>query len=307
MNRYIRMLTEKRFRFSMLSKLGLYNWMSDEAYIRKRYAYELGHVLNLENPVTYNEKLQWLKLNDRRSVYASMVDKLEMKAFVEQRVGSGFVIPVIGGPWDSFADIDFERLPQQFVLKTTHDCGGVLVCKNKKEFDFVYARKFINKHLKSKYYLTCREWPYKQVKPRIFAEAYITDSKQMAETEQLTDYKFFCFDGIPKAMFVATDRADPTTETKFDFYDMNFRHLPIVQGHPNSEKELVKPVNYEQMKQIAAVLSKGIPQLRVDFYSTGDRLYVGELTLFHFGGFVPFEPAEWDKTFGDWIKLPGLE
>lgn len=303
MNRYLRMLFERKFRFSVLSKYGFYNWMADEAHIKRKFKLEFGKELNLNDPQTYNEKLQWLKLFDRRPEYTKMVDKFESKEFIAERIGSSYVVPVVGGPWDLFDEINFDNLPDQFVLKTTHDCGGVFICQDKSKMDFEKARKFLKKHLKSKYYLTCREWPYKNVKPRIFAEVYIKDAEQTSDVEQLTDYKFFCFDGQPRAMFIATDRADKNTETKFDFFDMEFNHLPIVQGHPNSDKKISKPWAFDKMKEIAAVLSKGIPQVRVDFYCTKDQIYVGELTLFHFGGFVPFKPYEWDFKFGEWISL----
>lgn len=304
MNKYVKLLTDREFRFWVLSKYGVYNWMSDEEHIRRKYLYRFGAEINLENPRTYNEKLQWLKLHDRRQEYTRIVDKLEVKKYVEEHIGEGFVIPVIGGPWDSFDEIDFDRLPHQFVLKTTHDCGGVYVCHDKDLLDRNSARKFLNKHLKRNYYVTCREWPYKNVKPRIFAEAYVKDSRDGGE--ELTDYKFFCFDGVPKAMFVATDRSSQVEETKFDFFDMDFAHLPIIQGHPNANIEIAKPYAFERMKEIAGKLSRGFPQLRVDFYCTEEHVYVGELTLFHFGGFVPFEPEEWDAKFGEWIQLPDL-
>lgn len=304
MNRYMRLITDKAFRFSVLSKYGFYNWLTDKSHIQKKYRYEFGRDIDLENPMTYNEKLQWLKLNDRRAEYTTMVDKFEAKRFVESRVGAGYVIPVVGGPWRSFDEIEFDRLPNQFVLKTTHDCGGVYICTDKSRFDYVHARRFITRHLKSNYYITCREWPYKNVEPRILAEAYIKDAQQTTVVEQLTDYKFFCFDGVPRAMFIATDRADKNTETKFDFFDMDFKHLPIVQGHPNSDKVIQKPWAFDKMKELAAALSMSFPHVRVDFYCTKDKVYVGELTLFHFGGFVPFQPAEWDSIFGDWIRLP---
>ena len=233
-----------------------------------------------------------------------MADKYEAKKWISDRIGNEYVIPILGGPWNSFDEIDFSKLPNQFVLKTTHDCGGVVICKDKKELNMNQIKIFLEKHLKNNYFLTGREWPYKNIKPRIFAEAYMNDGlTKKNNKEQLTDYKFFCFDGTPKAMFIATDRADETVDTKFDFYDMQFNHLPIIQGHPNSQTSHDKPQNFEKMKKIAGQLSKGVPQLRVDFYEANGKVYVGELTLFHYSGTVPFNPEKWDYIFGEWINL----
>lgn len=284
---------------------GIGRLVSDKLWIQIKYLQWFKKLPDLKNPQTFNEKLNWLKLYDRRPEYTTMVDKYEAKQYVSDRIGNEYVIPTVGGPWKSFDEIDFDALPDQFVLKTTHDCGGVVICKDKNTFDKVTAKIFLEKHLKNNYYLTCREWPYKNVEPRIFAEAYMKDETiEERKVEQLTDYKFFCFDGKVKALFIATDRADETTETKFDFFDSNFIHLDIIQGHPNAAVTPTKPAAFELMKNLASELSKGIPQVRVDFYEVGNRIYVGELTLFHFSGNVPFKPEKWDYEFGSWIELP---
>ncbi len=305
----IKYICDKDYRFIINATLGFYNNMADEKYLKSKYKACFKKELNLENPQTFNEKLQWLKLYDRRHIYTSMVDKFTAKEYVSQRIGEEYVIPNVAGPWSSFDEIDFDLLPEQFVLKTTHDCGGVVICKDKKLFNKKKAKKFIEKHLKTDYYLTCREWPYKNVEPRIFAEEYMKDEneKNLSECtaeEQLTDYKFFCFDGKVKALFVATDRSNQYEETKFDFFDEKYNHLDIVQGHPNAKTTPKKPQSFELMKSLASKLSEGIPQVRVDFYQVGNRVYVGELTLFHFSGDVPFQPEEWDYKFGEWIMLP---
>lgn len=284
------------------ARRGWLNSLSDKAYLSILYRAHFKKKLDWKDPKTFNEKLQWLKLYDRDPRYSEMVDKFAAKGFAEGIIGREYVVPALAGPWDSFDQIDFDALPDQFVLKTTHDCGGVVICKDKNSFDYQKAKEFLHRHLNRDYYLTCREWPYKNVKPRIFAEKYLAGLD-----EDLKDYKFFCFNGVPRLMFIASERQSKDSETKFDFYDMEFNHLPIINGHPNSSQEIQRPGNFERMKELAAVLSKGIPHLRVDFYECNGQLYLGELTFCHWGGFVPFEPEEWDETIGSWIQLPKAE
>ncbi len=281
----------------------------DKMWIQIKYLQWFKKLPNLKHPTTYNEKLNWLKLYDHRPEYIKMVDKYEAKQYIANRVGSQYVIPLVGGPWRSVEEIDWDSLPKQFVLKTTHDCGGVVVCTDKDAFDRAKAVAFLARHMRNNYYYTSREWPYKNVTPRIIAEAYVTDGTAEGldgeqKKGQLTDYKFFCFDGEVKAMFVATERADQTTETKFDFFDTQYNHLPVVQGHPNAAISPAKPKQFEEMKVLAAKLSKGFPHVRVDFYEVNGQIYVGELTLYHFSGLVPFVPDEWDDKIGSWLTLP---
>ncbi len=286
---------------SEFAKYKIGNFIPDKVWVKLKYFQWFHKMPNLENPTTYNEKLNWMKLYDHNPLYPKIVDKYEMKLYVDSILGPGYTIPVLDGPYKSFDEIDFEKLPDKFVLKTTHDCGGVLIC-DKSKFDLQKAKEFIEKHLSTNYYLSGREWPYKNVIPRVFVEEYMTDESSQEE-EQLTDYKFFCFDGIPKFMFVATDRYSKE-ETKFDFYDMNYNHLDLRQGHPNSAIFPPKPFLFDEMKSIAERISIGFPHIRVDFYQVGRKLYIGELTLFHFSGTVPFEPEEWDRKIGQLLTLP---
>lgn len=304
-HRFVRALSkycfDKEYRFLIDVNRGKYNSLDDETFIRRKYRAIFGHDINLDNPKTFNEKLNWMKLYDHNFQYVQMVDKFAAKKYVSELIGEEYIIPLLGGPWYDFESIDFDNLPDQFVLKTSHDCGGVVICKDKFQFNRDNAKHFLEKHMQNNYFLTCREWPYKYVKPCIFAEKYMSDDN---DCDQLTDYKFFCFDGKVKAMFVATDRALKDVDTKFDFFDENFEHLPIIQGHPNASKKIDRPATFEKMKELASILSKGFPELRVDFYNVGDQIYFGELTLFHFGGLTPFKPEKWDGIFGDWIVLP---
>lgn len=429
-------------RFRVMNKLHLYDNMPDEEYLKRLYKSAMGKELDIDNPKTFNEKLQWLKLYNRRPEYTTMVDKYAVKRYVADKIGEKYIIPTLG-VWDHFDDIDFSTLPKQFVLKCTHDSGGLVICKDKAKLDVKKAKSKIEKSLKNNFYLMGREWPYKNVKPRIIAEQYMEDNPdsqeltdyklmcfngkvkcsftctsryakdglkvtffdtnwermpferhypaepnqickpksyeemtQLAEKladkipfvridfyeikgkpyfgemtffpgngmeeftpeewdetlgswielpnkegkllftnggvillkyvkrKELTDYKFFCFDGKVKMMFIATDRQNEKEDTKFDFFDENFNHLPFIQGHPNATRALSKPTNFEKMKELAKVLSKGIPHVRVDFYEISGKVFFGEITFFHFCGLEPIVPETWDYKIGEWLHLP---
>lgn len=290
-------ITNPCIRFMYNNKLGLYRNMSDEEFYKKYYRISMGMELNLENPQTYNEKIQWLKLYDRKDLYTQLVDKAEVKRYVADIIGEEYIIPTLG-VYDKFEDIDFSTLPDRFVIKVTHDSGGVVICHNKEEFDIEGARKVINKALKRDYYKDWHEWPYKNVPHRIIIEEYI----EIPGTRDLPDYKFFAFDGEVKALFIATERQDHNNETKFDFFDTDFNHLDFTNGHPNADVLPAKPEHFDEMLEIAAKLSVGMPHVRVDLYEANGKVYFGELTFAHWSGFVPFNPPEWDYTFGSWIK-----
>ena len=261
------------------------------------YRRDFNKKLDLVNPKTYNEKLQWLKLYDRRSVYTTMVDKYAAKEYVANIIGEEYIIPTLG-VWNKPEEIEWDKLPNQFVLKCTHDSGGLVVCRDKAKLDREVAKEILRKSLKRNYYKAGREWPYKNVPRRILAEKYMEDTS----VNDLPDYKFFCFDGDVKALFVGTERG--SGDVKFDYFDAEFNHLDLVQEHPMSGKDFPKPEHFEKMKELASKLSKGYPQLRVDFYNINGYIYFGELTLFHHGGVIPFHPESWDSVFGGWIKLP---
>ena len=284
--------------FYRLERRNFLRILSDKTYLKLAYRLKFNKKLNLKAPQTFNEKLQWLKLYDRKPKYTKMVDKYEAKKYVSDIIGEEYVIPTLG-VWDSFDKIDFDTLPEQFVLKCTHDSGGLVICKDKATLDLEKARRKIEKSLNTSYYWQGREWQYKNVKPRIIAEQYMEDK----ETAELRDYKFFCFNGEVKALFIATDRSSESEETKFDFFDAEYNHLPFTNGHPNANELPKKPRSFELMKKLAAELSVSIPHLRVDFYEVDGKVYFGELTFSHWSGMKPFEPDKWDYTFGDWIDL----
>lgn len=272
-------------------------FIPDSIYIQIYYFAHFKKFCDLKEPSTYNEKLNWLKLHDHNPFYPTLVDKYGAKEYVARIIGNEYIIPTLG-VWDTFDDIDFEKLPNQFVLKCTHDSEGLVIVKDKKKLDKNAAKEKIEAALKQNFYYIGREWPYKDVRPRIIAEQYMEDHVD----GELRDYKFFCFDGEPKAMFIASDRA--SDHVKFDYYDLKFNHLDIKQKYPHAQEALRKPVTFEKMIDFSKILSKGFPHVRVDFYEVDGHLYFGELTFYHFSGFMPFEPDRWDKVFGDWLKLP---
>ena len=294
----IRFLTDSDYRFLLGAVSGKYKDMPDEEYLKRWYSGKMQRELNLNPPTTFNEKLQWLKLHDHNPVYTIMADKYEVKKYVADRIGEDFVVPNYG-VWDSFDQIDFDSLPRQFVLKCTHDSGGIAICKDKSIFDYNAAKESLEKSLKRNYYYQGRQWCYKDIKPRILAEQFLEDGK----TGELRDYKFFCFDGVVKAMFIATNRQSKEP-TAFDFFDADFNHLDIKQGHPNAPVVPQKPDNYEKMKKLAEELSQNMIHVRVDFYEVNGKIYFGEFTFYHFDGAVPFIPEKWDRIFGDWMQLP---
>ncbi len=274
---------------------GVFNCLSDKAFLKLIFWARTGKKLNLKNPKSYNEKLQWIKLYDRKQEYTVMVDKYGVREYIKEKIGEEYLIPLLG-VWDSFDEIDFDKLPDQFILKCTHDSGGLVICKDKSKLDIEKAKTKINKCLKRNFYKYNREWVYKDVKPRIIAEKFMVDESGT----ELKDYKFFCFDGEPKAMFIATDRPH---DTRFDFFDMEFNHLPFLNGHPMATKEIKKPAGFDEMAELARKLSSGIRHVRTDFYDINGKIYFGEITFFHHSGFTPFEPEEWDYKFGEWINI----
>lgn len=268
----------------------------DETYLKMKYWAVFGKRLNLQNPRTFNEKLQWLKLHNRNPKYTKMVDKYEVKKYISKVLDKQYVIPTLG-IWNTFDEIDFDTLPNQFVLKCTHDSGGLIVCKDKAKLDVKEAKEKITQSLQNNYYYSGREWPYKNVKPRIIAEQYMADD--------LKDYKLFCFNGVPRMTLVCSERFTKDG-LKEDFYDEAWNHLDVQRpAHGNAVFPIERPKQYELMKKLAAKLSEKMPFARIDFYEINEKVYFGEITFYPASGFEGFTPEEWDLKLGDWIKLPG--
>lgn len=292
-----RFITSKSIRFSYLSQLGILNFMSDEKYLQKKYEITTGEKLNIQNPKTFNEKLQWLKLHDRKDIYTKMVDKYEAKQYVANIIGEEYIIPTIG-IYNNFNNIDFKKLPKQFVIKCTHDSGGLVICKDKNKLNIKEARKKINKCLKRNFYYIGREWPYKNVKPRIIIEKYMED-KSCSSTR---DYKFFCFNGKPTVAYISD--GSHTDDQKIAFFDMSYRQLDIKRSD-YGDYDIIprKPKNWEKMKELSSKLSYGMPHIRVDWYEIDGKLYFGELTFFTCSGIIPFEKESWNLKLGNMIDL----
>ena len=286
--------------FNFFDNRHMLDWLGDKSYLKLAFRAKMGYPLNLKNPITFSEKLQWLKLYDRNPLYTTLVDKYAVRRYIADKIGEEYLIPLVGGPWNSAEEIDFDALPEQFVLKCNHNSGGVIICRDKSSFDRAAAVKRLEEDLKKNYYLEGREWPYKNVKPCIIAEKYMED-----ENGELRDYKFFCFNGAAKMMFIASNRGSEQEETKFDFYDEKGTHLPFTNGHPNAAVLPELPVHMDDMLKLAETLSANMPQARIDFYEVGSQIYFGEITFFHWSGMKPFNPPEWDKTIGAWLELPG--
>lgn len=284
--------------FKLIRILRISNLLSDMTYLKLNYYILIRKKLDLDNPKTFNEKLNWLKLYDRKPIYSTMVDKYEAKIYFANIIGEKYIIPTLG-VYDKFEDIDFDKLPNQFVIKCTHDSGGLVICKDKCKLDVSMARKKINKLLKKNYYYQCREWPYKNVTPRIIIEKYMNDSNN----DDLRDYKFFCFNGEPKYMKVDFDRQ---TNHRANYYDMNFKlqHFGEMVCPPDYNKKIEKPQNFDTMVEFARKLSKDIPFLRADFYNIDGKIYFGELTFYPAAGLGKFIPEEWDLKLGKLLNLP---
>lgn len=268
----------------------------DRCYLSMMYFILLGRRLHWNDPQTYTEKLQWLKLYYHRPECSVMADKYLVKKWVADKIGSEYVVPTLG-VWDHVDDIDFDTLPDRFVLKCNHDNHSVVICKDKSTFDVAASKEKLNRFLKRDFYMMTREWPYKNVPHRIIAEAYLDSGG-----EDLVDYKFFCFDGEPKLMYVVENRY---TNCTFNYYDMDFRPSRFVSRYgKTSDVIMEKPALFSEMKRVASILSAGFPHVRVDLYCVREHIYFGEMTFFHYSGYDDMRSYEADRELGEWLTLP---
>lgn len=301
--------------FKFMARKGMMNWMPDKPYLKLMFRAVTGKRLNLHNPKNFNEKLQWLKLYDRNPLYTVMVDKVKAKEYVASKIGDEYIIPTLG-VWDNADEVDFDSLPSRFVIKCNHNSGkGMYVCRDKAKMDVAKVRMGLRQGLKEDYYAHNREWPYKDLSRRIIAEQYLEEKTsqnieddKLAKVGNLRDYKFYCFNGVPKLCQVISDRA---IDEKIDFYNMEWERLVGLVGlvglnnnvH-NSDQDISCPLSFDEMKRCASILSHDIPFSRIDFYDIDGHAYFGEITFFPAGGFGSFKPDEWNEITGDWLHLP---
>lgn len=289
------MLNSFRRIFRGLAYRGYLNWMSDELYLKYLFFSNMNRKLNFKDLKTYNEKLQWLKIYDHHKKYIDMVDKYEAKVLAEKVIGNEYIIPTLG-VWDKFEEIDFNSLPNKFVLKCTHDSGGLVICRDKNNFDIESAKKKINNSLRKNFYYIGREWPYKNVKPRIIAEEFIGYDQQAPD-----DFKFFVFNGKIDSIMVCRDRE--LGKPKFLFYDLEWNRLLYQNNEPPSFYNLKKPKHFEKMIEIVENLSKDFHQIRIDLYNVDGKIYFGEYTFFNDSGFDRDISYETDLYWGSKINL----
>lgn len=289
---YKKLIRNRELRIKLVNCL---RFIPSKPYLKIAFWMKSGKHLNLKNPVTYCDKLNWLKLHDIRPEYTQMADKIAVRAYVKEILGQDICFPLLGA-WSHYDEIDFDALPSKFVLKCSHDSGSTTVVTDKSKLDHAKLRQFYEGRLKVNAYVLAREYPYREIPPRICAEQYMIPDGE----SDINDYKFFCFSGKPEILFVATERS---TDCRFDFFDMEFNHLDIENIHPKSDSIISKPEKFEDMKKLAEKLSQGTKFVRIDLYEINGTIYFGEFTFFHAGGFWPMKPYEWEYKLGDLIDI----
>lgn len=295
-----RYIFDSDYRFVINANKGKYDSMDDEEYLIRKYRGVFGKKLDLAHPVTFNEKIQWLKLYDRDPKYTVMVDKYAAKQYVADIIGEEHIIPTIG-VWDRAEDVDFDALPDRFVLKCTHDSSGLVICRDKSSLDIAQAREKLARGLRRDYYLRHREWPYRDVPRRIIAEPYMEDHPGKGE---LTDYKLHFFSGECKAVMVGQNRFGPNG-LENDYYTPEWEHFDFTRGKShNAPVPGKRPEQMDEMLRLGKMLAGDRPFVRIDFYLIEGKIYFGEITFFPASGYNPFHPDKWDRIYGDWIKLP---
>ncbi len=290
----------------IVAKAGSKQWLNflpDDKYLKLMFWARMNRKLDLNHPYTINEKIQWLKLFDRNKEYVQLVDKYSVRSYIEKKLGEEYLIPLVGGPWNTFEEIDFSSLPRQFVLKCTHDSGGLVICQDKDKLDLIWAKKKINKSLKNNYYWSGREWPYKNVRPQIIAEKFMLDDSN----EELKDYKILCFNGKPDNIMVCTGRFQ--SGVKYYFFDKEWNFLRYQKADEDlpTEFSLPKPKHLDDMLRVAELLSKGMQFSRIDLYEANDRVYFGEITLYPDSGFDTDISFDTDVLFGEKLNLISKE
>lgn len=284
--------------FFALSSRKLLNWLPDQAYLSAMWRAYFHKKLNWKNPKSFNEKIQWLKVKDRNPLYPTLVDKFAVRDWIASKIGDSYLVPLVGGPWNRFDEIDFSALPDRFVLKCTHDSGNVVICHGKQSFDVAAAKAKIDKSIKHNYYWGGREWPYQYVQPRIIAEQYM----ESASCGELLDYKLMMFGGEHRCAFVCSNRF-AGSKLNVTFFDPDWQRMPFERHYHADPQDLPRPACYDEMVRVAKTLSEGLAFVRVDLYEINGKVYFGEMTLYPGSGLETFQPEEWDYKLGDWIDL----
>ncbi len=300
-NKLITILTNPCRIFASLASKGKMSWVNDKLALKLIYRGQMGKKLHLKSPQTFNEKMQWLKLYDRNPLYPDLVDKHEVRKYISKWIGEEYLIPELG-IWNSFDAIDFEKLPQQFVLKCTHDSGSAVVCRDKGTLDRNATRTHINNRLKRSHYWSGLEWPYKNIPHRISAEMFMSDNSGKG----LTDYKFFCFNGEPKYLYISSGLEDHDS-AYISFFDLDGNEMNFGRKDYRPFPHKVEmPENFEEMKKMAAILAAKINNcfVRVDLYNINGKIYFSEFTFTPCGGYMPFEPESFDLEMGKLLNLP---
>lgn len=290
---FIRLLGNPCKMAEPFARRGLLNWMSDEMYLKMRFRGEMGKKLNLGNPQTFNEKLQWLKLYDHNPEYTDLVDKIKAKEKIGKIIGEEYIVPMYTS-WSDANKIDFKALPQQFVLKCNHDQGSVIIVSDKNDIDILNVKKWFDKKLKKSPYPGTRELPYKNIKPMIFAEKYLGGA--------ICDYKFYCFNGQPLFLYVGQGLTEDHS-LKIDFFDMDWKLMPFYRNDYMRLGMVDRPRHFEKMVEIAKKLSQNVPFVRIDLFEEDNRVYFSEFTLYPGSGYMPFSPPEYDVIVGNLLKF----
>ena len=293
----IKYLSDADYRFMFNAAKGKYNQIPDKEYLQKMFRAKMGKELDLENPQTFNEKMQWLKLYYHLPEFTVMADKYSVRDYLAKKIGTQYSVPLLG-VWDSPDQIDTGVLPNQFVLKTTHGCGGMFICRDKHEFDIEKAKKTLRGTFYKNYFNYMREWPYKDIQPRVIAEQYM----QNGEERNLKVYKVLNFNGVPR--IIQTIQNDKTPDESIDYFDTEWNILELRQNYPNSKVPTPRPATLEKMLELSATCSEGIPFLRTDWYEVNGEVFFSEFTFYSDAGMEPFYPSKWDAILGDWITLP---
>ena len=278
----------------------VFRLMPDERFLKLLFWLNMKKRLNLTHPRTFNEKMQWLKVHWRKPQMTQLVDKVAVKEIIRQIAPEVRVIPTLG-IWDSFDEIDLDALPEQFVLKPSHTSGDVYICRDRQKLDPEKLRRVATRWLKREYYWGQREWPYKDVPPKLLAEPYLDDG-----SGGLRDYKFFCFHGQPRFFYLSQGMEDHHT-ARMAFMDMEGRALPFHRGdYLRFEETPELPDGFERLRALSTRIAEqvDVPFVRVDLYTFRDEVYFGEITFFPCSGYMPFEPEEWDERIGSYMTLP---